>query len=64
MTPRYHDRSVHELIRAMNNVPRVRLCVNDVVMYILAHRKCLERWALSITGSLCKDFIEVHGESA
>ena len=64
MTPGYHDRSMHELIRAMNNVPRVRLCMNDVVMYILAHRKCLERWALSITIPLCNDFIEVHSESA
>jgi hypothetical protein len=64
MTPRWRDRNMRRLIRDMGIVPRVELCMDDVIMYILAHRKCLERWALSITGSLCNDFIEVHGESA
>ena len=57
MTPRWRDRSMRRLIRDMNNVPRVELCMNNVVMCDLAHRRYLERWALSITIPLCNDFI-------
>ena len=55
-TPRCRDRDMLVLIRHMGSMPRVELCMDDVIMYILAHRKHLEQWALAVVTSDCKDF--------
>ncbi len=58
------DQSMRMSDRIIGAMPVAYLTLIGGLMIILAHRKCLERWALSYAILLCNDFDAVQSEVA